>query len=196
MTPHTPRLRSSVPLTVADNGLAAASAASLLDWLPGTPTPKDLDPMADASLPPAPGVPWLIYLIKQVELAAKQHFDAILEPHGVTVNQFTALTVLARTPGMTSARLARNSFVRVQSMAQTMAALEARGLINREIDPESRRQLRTSITPEGHALMRAVAGPLEQLEQEMLQGLSSEQIATLADALRRARLSLSGSHAH
>jgi DNA-binding MarR family transcriptional regulator len=97
---------------------------------------------------------------------------------------------------MTSARLARNSFVRVQSMAQTMAALEARGLIHREIDPDSRRQLRTSITPEGRELMRAVAGPIEDLEREMLEGLTAAQVTTFADALRRARVSLSGTHAH
>jgi len=164
--------------------------------MPRPDLPNDTDTMtAD---PPwyRSGVPRLLYLIKQVELAAKQHFAAILAPHGVTVNQFTALTVLARNPGMTSARLARNSFVRLQSMAQTMATLEARGLIHREIDPESRRQFRTSITPAGRELMRAVAGPIENLEREMLAGLTPEQVATFAQALRRARMSLSGSHAH
>jgi DNA-binding MarR family transcriptional regulator len=112
------------------------------------------EPVPDTPTLYPSGVPRLLYLIKQVELAAKQHFAAILEPHGVTVNQFTALTVLARNPGMTSARLARNSFVRLQSMAQTMATLEGHGLIHREVDPESRRQFRTSITPAGRALMR------------------------------------------
>lgn len=53
------------------------------------------------------GIPALVYLIKQVELAAKSHLDEIVSPHGVTAHQYTALTVLARNPGMTGARRAR-----------------------------------------------------------------------------------------
>lgn len=183
-----PTRRPRRDVDAPDDGAGTATASL---------APPRRNPLTDMDQIPTPsstasGGPWLLYLIKQVELAAKQHFDAILEPYGVTVNQFTALTVLDRNPGMTSARLARNSFVRVQAMAQTMAALEARGLIHREIDPESRRQLRTSITSEGHALMNAVAAPIEQLQQDMLHGLTPGQVEIFASALRSVRVSLGG----
>lgn len=140
------------------------------------------------------GVPALLYLIKQVELAAKMRLEAILAPHGVSAVQYTALTVLARNPGMTSARLARNSFVRIQSMSQTMSALEERGLISRDLDPESRRQLRTDLTPAGWELIQSLAGPVSDLEREMLDGLDDEEVALFAHALRHARVVLAGSH--
>ena len=142
------------------------------------------------------GIPSLIYLIKQVELAAKSHLDEIVAPHGVTALQYTALTVLARNPGMTSARLARNAFVRVQSMAQMIGVLEERGWIEREVDPESRRQLRISLTPAGWELVRAVQVPLEEFEREMLEELDDEEIEVLGSVLHRLRHRLSGSHPH
>jgi len=151
---------------------------------------------SDAPSLPAGDAPALLYLIKQVELAAKMRLDEILEPHGITAVQYTALTVLARNPGLTSARLARNSFVRIQSMAQTMSALEERGLISREPDPESRRQLKTLITPAGWSLIDALRKPVGSLERELLDGLADEEIAIFAGALRRARLALGGSHAY
>ena len=144
----------------------------------------------------AAGIPSLIYLIKQVELAAKSHLDEIVAPHGITSLQYTALAVLARNPGMTSARLARNAFVRVQSMAQTIGVLEERGWIEREVDPESRRQLRICLTPTGWELVRAVQVPLEAFEREMLEELSDDEVEVLGRVLHRLRHRLSGSHPH
>jgi len=142
------------------------------------------------------GAPSLVYLVKQVELAARQHLDAITAQHGLTSLQYTTLSVLARNPGMTGARLARNAFVRVQSMAQMISVLEQRGLIEREVDPASRRQLRISLTPAGEALVEAIQGPLEELEQEMLEELSPAEASAFAASLERIRHRLSGSHAH
>ncbi len=61
--------------------------------------------------------PSLLYAIKQVELAVRSHLDDLLKGSGVTAVQYTALTVLRRRDGLTSAQLARNSFVKTQSMA-------------------------------------------------------------------------------
>lgn len=142
------------------------------------------------------GIPSLMYLIKQVELAAKSHLDEMVSRHGVTAHQYTTLAVLARNPGMTGARLARNAFVRVQSMASTVAALEARGLIAREVDPESRRQLRITLTPAGWELVRAMQVPLEAFEQGLLEDFSEDEVRTLGRTLHRLRLRLSGTHPH
>jgi hypothetical protein len=54
----------------------------------------------------------LLYLIKQLELAVRSHLDETVRDAGLTALQYTALTVLERHPELTSAQLARNSFVR------------------------------------------------------------------------------------
>ena len=77
--------------------------------------------MSSAAPSPAPGHErdvTLLYLIKQVELAVRQALDDVVATADLTTLQYTALTVLERHPGITSAELARNSFVRAQSMAE------------------------------------------------------------------------------
>ena len=57
----------------------------------------------------------LLYLVKRVELAVRSRLDEVLRPGGLTTLQYTALTVLQRHPAsLTSAQLARNSFVTAQ----------------------------------------------------------------------------------
>ena len=58
----------------------------------------------------------ILYLVKQVEQATRAHLDALLRPLGLTTNQYTALSVLERRDDLTSAELARRSFVRPQTM--------------------------------------------------------------------------------
>ncbi len=153
--------------------------------------------MSDDELPPPPGgAPSMLYLIKQVELAARSHLDALVAPHGITALQYTALSVLARNPGMTGARLARNSFVRMQSAAQTVALLEERGWIVREADPTSRRQLRIQLSDKGREVLRALAEPVAALEADMLAGLDTDEVVVFARVLQHARHRLSGSHPH
>ncbi len=77
----------------------------------------------------------------------RAHLDDLLRDSGVTALQYTALTVLARRDGLTSAELARNSFVTPQAMADLVTALERGGLIVRRRNPDNRRQLLISLTP-------------------------------------------------
>ena len=88
----------------------------------------------------------LLYLIKQVELAVRQALDDVVAAADLTALQYTALTVLERHPGMTSAELARNSFVRAQSMAEMVTYLLGRGLVTRERDQRNRKQYLLSLS--------------------------------------------------
>src|SRR5919205_1191255 len=91
-------------------------------------------PAPDA-LPAGPRTPSLLYAVKQVELAVRAHLDELLRASGTTVLQYTALTVLARRDGLTTAELARNSFVTPQAMGELVTALERRGLVERRGGP-------------------------------------------------------------
>src|ERR1700740_2002155 len=87
------------------------------------------------------GSPLLIYMLKQVELAVRARLDEIVRPAGLTALQYTALSVLERHTDMSSAQLARWSFVTAQSMADMITALEGRALIERHRDGTDRRRL-------------------------------------------------------
>src|SRR5579884_1430170 len=121
------------------------------------------------------GRPSLLYLVKQVELAVRAQMDELLKPAAITVLQYTALTVLRRRDGLSSAQLARNSFVTAQSMADIVTALERRSLIARRRDPGNRRVLLISLTPEGSELLDEFETAMAALEDRMLAGLTTRQ---------------------
>ena len=125
----------------------------------------------------------LLYLVKQVELAARARLDDVFRPIGLTALQYTSLTVLERHENMSSAQLARNSFVTAQSMADMVAALESRGLIERHRDDADRRRLAVRLTAEGRALLDRYRDEVQALEDSMLAGLSDEEVTALRAAL-------------
>lgn len=128
--------------------------------------------------------PMLLYLVKQVELAARARLDDIVRPSGLTALQYTALTVLERNENMTSAKLARNSFVTAQSMADMVAILESRGLIERRRDLSDRRRLLVGLTPAGRALLDGYRDAVAELESAVVAGLSPAEVAGLRHGLR------------
>ena len=134
--------------------------------------------------------PALLYAVKQVELVVRAHLDDLLRESGVTALQYTALTVLARRDGLTSAELARNSFVTPQAMADLVTALERGGFILRRRNPDNRRQLLISLTPDADALLDRFDGPVAELEQRMVAGFEAAEQERFRDYLNRARRAL------
>ncbi|MFC4948178.1 MarR family winged helix-turn-helix transcriptional regulator [Pseudonocardia sp. GCM10023141] len=143
--------------------------------------------------PPSRTAPSLLYAIKQVELAIRAQLDDLLKPAGVTTAQYTALTVLDRRDGLTTAELARNSFVTPQTMADLVTALERGELIDRHPDPAHRRRTLIKLTPRGRTLLADVDDLVRGLEERMLADLDRGERSTLRDALNRCRAALATS---
>jgi DNA-binding MarR family transcriptional regulator len=134
----------------------------------------------------------LLYLIKQVELAVRRALDDVVAAADLTTLQYTALTVLERHPGITSAELARNSFVRAQTMAEMVTFLLGRGLITRERDDENRKQYLLTLSPEGKRVLDDLYDHVADVEARMLDGFDVGQTEILRIYLVRCRRSLSG----
>ncbi|OIJ28519.1 MarR family winged helix-turn-helix transcriptional regulator [Nocardioides luteus] len=133
--------------------------------------------------------PLLLYVVKQLELATRARLDAVLKESGVTALQYTALSVLERRPTMSAADLARASFVRAQSAADLIGALERRGLIERRTDPDNRRRMLISLTAEGRTFLDTYDPRVEELEEQMLADLGPDDrkaFRTFLDTARRA----------
>jgi DNA-binding MarR family transcriptional regulator len=141
---------------------------------------------------PEPAPPTLLYLMKQVELAVRARLDELVRPAGLTALQYTALTVLERHPDLTSARLARHSFVTAQTMSDMVTLLRDRGLIERHRDPADRRRLVLALTGKGHDLLDEYRPGVAGLETEMLSGLSAKERDRLRAAILSCREALLG----
>jgi DNA-binding MarR family transcriptional regulator len=134
----------------------------------------------------------LLYLIKQVELAVRQALDDVVATAGLTTLQYTALTVLERHPGITSAELARNSFVRAQSMAEMVTYLLGRDLVTRERDERNRKQYLLALSREGQQVLDDLFDDVADIEARMLEGFDLGQTEILRTYLSRCRHSLAG----
>jgi DNA-binding MarR family transcriptional regulator len=100
--------------------------------------------------------------------------------HGLTMSQMMALGRLDRMGTATLTGLAAGERVRPQSMARTVDALEAEGLITRSPHPTDRRQNVIALTDTGRAviaedrlareawLARAMAATLSPRERDLL----------------------------
>ena len=152
-------------------------------------TPKAMPVQADTR-------PSLLYIIKQVELAVRASLEEIVRPAALTVPQYTALTILERQPDLTSAELARNSFVTTQSMADMTDALLGAGLVERRRDSSDRRRLVLSLTARGRRLLRRLEPTVNALEVRMVEGLAPREIAEIRERLLACRRALAGGEPH
>ena len=129
------------------------------------------------------GEPRISYLIKRVEQGSRSLIDDQLDTFGITLNQYTALSVLRMRAGLSSAELSRRSFVTPQAMNQLVGILEGRRLLAREADPRHRRILRAYLTPAGHRLLAQCDAVIDEAEQAMLRDLTAAERRGLAPAL-------------
>ncbi|MGY1706677.1 MarR family winged helix-turn-helix transcriptional regulator [Geodermatophilus sp. SYSU D00697] len=125
--------------------------------------------------------PSTLYLVKQLEQAVRARLDEVLRPAAITPLQYTALTVLERSADLSTAELARNSFVTDQSAADMVAVLEERGLVSRIPDPGDRRRRVLRITDRGRELLDRFRDAVGDLETRMVAPLTPAQ----AEDLRR-----------
>jgi DNA-binding MarR family transcriptional regulator len=109
--------------------------------------------------------------------------------HRFPLSQGAVLGRLDREGAQSVSDLASSERVRQQSMAQTVADLEADGLVERRPDPEDRRRALVSLTDEGIGALHADRRNREGwLARAIADDLSAEEQAVLrqaVDLLRR-----------
>jgi DNA-binding MarR family transcriptional regulator len=114
----------------------------------------------------------LSYVIARLDRAIRRGLEERLAPHGLSVSQYTTLSVLRNRPGLSNAQLARRSFMTPQAMNEVIASLEDAKLIRREVDRNHRRILRARLTARGKRLFERLDDEIGELEEQMLAGLS------------------------
>ncbi|MBL7500856.1 MarR family transcriptional regulator [Frankia sp. CNm7] len=138
--------------------------------------------------------PSLLYAVKRLELVIRSHLDVMLLGSGVTTPQYTALTVLDHRDGVSAAKLARDSFVTPQAMADMLRALADRGLIRRAANPESKRERLVYITDDGRRLLGKYADAADEIARRMVSDLAADEVAAFRDALDLSWIALRDRH--
>jgi DNA-binding MarR family transcriptional regulator len=94
-------------------------------------------------------------LASELRVVIGQVVRRLRAEHGFPLSQGAVLGRLDREGPQSTSDLATAERVRPQSMAQTVAELEAQGLIARRPDPDDRRRTLIELTEAGHARLVA-----------------------------------------
>jgi DNA-binding MarR family transcriptional regulator len=124
------------------------------------------------------------YLLRSLEHAFLQSIDAKLRPYGLTLIEFGVLASLKRSPGRSSADLARSRFVTPQTMNGAIGSLVRAKLITRRPHPAGGRVLQLRLTAEGDDIVERCAGAVRELERTMLEGMPLADQRRLRELLR------------
>lgn len=128
------------------------------------------------------------YLIGRTDRLIRSQLEEALDGTGLSLTEFTALSVLAMRPGLSNAQLARRSLVTPQAMHKVVRSLESAGLVTRAPLPEGGRELATTITEAGARLVTRVLPRIAAAEDRTLHALGADErrelvrLLTLANA--------------
>jgi DNA-binding MarR family transcriptional regulator/RimJ/RimL family protein N-acetyltransferase len=136
----------------------------------------------------------LVYVIGRLNHGIRREMRQLLAEWKLSVPEFTAMSILRRRPGLSNAQLARRTMVTPQSMIEILAGLESRELVHRSVDPNHGRILKSELTEEGERLLQAAQVAVDDVQDELLEGVSVESRAVVMDAMLQAMQRLAPGH--
>ncbi len=127
------------------------------------------------------------HMVKSLEQELSGAKDAALRPMGLTVPQYSALLVIADTPGISGAELARRCLVTPQTMTTVLGNLTVKGLIERRTVPGQGRAMETTITAAGKRLLGRADKKILEVEELLNGQLSKADQQSLRKLLEKCR---------
>lgn len=123
------------------------------------------------------------YRVKQVQQLLRHAGDDALRPVGLSMSQYSVLSVLAEDPGLSSAELARRCFVTRQSLGDVLAPLRGAELV--EVGPTAAtgRTRPVTLTAAGRARLAEADSAMAAVEERMVSGMSALERHALVQLL-------------
>ena len=128
------------------------------------------------------------YLLRQATHAHRQRVEHALADLGVTVPQFSVLTMLNAYPGISNADIARLSLLTPQTVSVIVSNLERAKDIVREPHAVHGRILQLQLTESGRRLLRSCRERAVSVERQLLGGMSKTEETIIRAWLVRAAL--------
>lgn len=148
---------------------------------------KKTSPPSSASTQPV----GLAYIVGRLDHVLNKRLRDGLAPLGMTVPQYTALSVFRALGTISNAQLAERTMVSPQSANEMVKAMETKGWIERNPDPDHGRIIRIGLTGAGLACLQRCDAVVLEVEQIMFPDLADDERPRLHAQLRAAVRSLS-----
>jgi len=132
----------------------------------------------------------VVALLRTADLV-RRHATALLDGHGITLQQFNVLRILrgAGDAGLPTLEVAERMIEQTPGVTRLLDRLEAKGLVRRQRCPKDRRQHLCWITDEGLEVLAGLDEPVQKANQESLKGLGARdqrELVRLLDLVRAA----------
>jgi len=119
------------------------------------------------------------YLMRQAHQAFRAAARAELAALGLTLPQYSVLSVADAEPGLSGAELARDSILTPQTTNEIITLLVQANLLERRTDGRDRRVRRMIVTDAGQELLARARPAVHAVERRMTASLSDAEIALL-----------------
>jgi DNA-binding MarR family transcriptional regulator len=123
------------------------------------------------------------YTIADMTRLLRRVFDRRAAHLGLTRAQWRALKLVGRSPGLTQAQLAEELDMEAIAVGRVLDRMQAAGFIERRADPNDRRCWRLYPVGETPAAMVEMKRIADLLNDEVLEGVSDEEFATVMRVL-------------
>ena|SRR6478735_2649218 len=130
------------------------------------------------------------YTIADMTRLLRRVFDRRAAQLGLTRAQWRALKLVGRTPGLTQAQLAEELDMEPIAIGRVLDRMQLAGFIERRNDPNDRRCWRLFPVGETPAAMVEMKRIADQLNDEVLEGVSDEDFETVMRVLAAVKVNL------
>jgi DNA-binding MarR family transcriptional regulator len=132
----------------------------------------------------------LLVELYDVARLMRTRFDRWARAYGMTRAQGVILARLSRQPGMTQNEMAGLCEVEPITVGRLVDRLEARGLLERRLDPSDRRIRRLHLLPAAEPILKEIQSYKAELFREVTQDLDEDTVERVSNALLKMKTRL------
>jgi DNA-binding MarR family transcriptional regulator len=135
----------------------------------------------------ARGVPWRVsYLVGRLDRLLARRLTLALAPLGLSLPEYTTLSVLGGSDGLSNAQLARRSLITPQAMNEVLRGLEERGLVLRRPGASRGRVRPAQLTAAGRRALAAGDAATAGVEESLVVAVPAARREMLRELLEMA----------
>jgi DNA-binding MarR family transcriptional regulator len=134
--------------------------------------------------PPAAGQ--AVAAILRAADTVRRRMTEVLEPHGITGQQYNVLRILrgAHPEPLPTLEIGERMMERNPGVTRLLDRLEHKGLVGRERGERDRRQMRRTITPRGLELLAALDDVIRATNESVFAGMDQASVRELSRLLQ------------
>jgi DNA-binding MarR family transcriptional regulator len=125
----------------------------------------------------------LVIVLHDVARMMRTRFDSRAREYGMTRAQWVILARLKRQPGMTQNEMASLCEVEPITVGRLVDRLEARGLLERRLDPSDRRIRRLHLLPASEPILAEIRRYKQGLFRDVTDGLDESDLEIVTNVL-------------